>query len=284
LERMAYTDKATVCGKVVRELIHKGAKPDYKQNGATSLLLVVLNPYSRLEQVREAMTAILEVAPHVAAEKDVFQLTAMEWATDYSNVAQQHGLSVPNPACLLALMPLLVELVPDDIRSKAGACCLKASDAGQCPAEPPRAAPPTRFVEGDRVLCQMKVPGGITEWEEGTVVGRWYREQCWPRDHHGAPYEVRLDIGNRLFALVDHDTIIRREADGKPSTGERSSDKALKFTPNSRVGAGDASKAAAKASAGPRFQRRQRPDGEWEMLDTISGKARACPPPDSDSD
>ena len=35
-----------------------------------------------------------------------------------------------------------------------------------------------RFLEGDRVLCRVEAPGGLTTWEEGVVIGLWYREPC----------------------------------------------------------------------------------------------------------
>ena len=37
-------------------------------------------------------------------------------------------------------------------------------------------------------------------------------EKCWPESFPGAPYEVRLDIGQLVYALCDHDVMIRREA------------------------------------------------------------------------
>ena len=47
-----------------------------------------------------------------------------------------------------------------------------------------------RFFEGDRVMCRVDAPGNETAWEEGTVVGLWYREKSWPPEFPGAPYEV----------------------------------------------------------------------------------------------
>ena len=67
-----------------------------------------------------------------------------------------------------------------------------------------------RFLVGDAVVCRVQIPGGQYAWEEGIVLNEWYREDCWPDSHPGAPYEVKLLIGLSVFALVDHDRIIRR--------------------------------------------------------------------------
>lgn len=39
--------------------------------------------------------------------------SAQNWASDYENVSLQHGVSPPNPAVLLALVPSIFELCPD---------------------------------------------------------------------------------------------------------------------------------------------------------------------------
>ncbi|CAL1165090.1 unnamed protein product [Cladocopium goreaui] len=129
---------------------------------------------------------------------------------------------------------------------------------------------PLRFLEGDRVLCRVEAPGNLTTWEEGVVVGLWYKEKDWPPQFQGAPYEVKLDIGSHVYALVDHSGLIQREAREKPAT----------------LGASGYGNGNGNANAKPqgRFQKRQREDGSWELLDTKSGKARACSPPDSDED
>lgn len=283
LERCAYDNKAGVQASEVNKFLARGAQPDHSQNGATALLLVVLNPYSKLAELQQIFKMMLEVAPKAAEMRDGFKFRPIQWASDYVNIAQQHGQDPPNPATLLALLPCLVELLPDEV--DGGAACLKVTSTGQCPVKPPRGAPSARFLEGDRVLCRLETPGGAMEWEEGTVTGLWYREGCWPRSHPGAPYEVKLDIGTKYFALVDNDRIIRRE-DNKPVSPAKAAAAKAKGAP-SPGGSGGYPAAKAKAAAGgggSRFQRRQRPDGSWEMLDTVSGKARPCPPPDSDSD
>ena len=38
------------------------------------------------------------------------------------------------------------------------------------------------------------------------------KEKCWPPSFPGAPYEVKLDIGQLVYALCDHDVMIRPEA------------------------------------------------------------------------
>lgn len=280
LERQAYDDRAGVEAGQVQALLARGARPDHSQNGATALLLVVLNPYSKLQELKEVFRLMLQAAPNVAAIRDGFKFTPLQWASDYVNVAQQHGVDPPNPAALLALLPCIVDMLPDEV--DGGAACLKVTNTGQCSALPPRGAPPTRFLEGERVVCRVESPGGIMDWEEGVVTGLWYREGCWPTGHPGAPYEVKLDIGTKVFALADNDRIIRRE-DNKP--GKQPSSPAKAKSAPAPAGSGGYPQAKAKAAAaGPRFQRRQRPDGAWELLDTVSGKARPCPPPDSDSD
>eukprot|EP00429_Kryptoperidinium_foliaceum_P073860 CAMPEP_0176220700 /NCGR_PEP_ID=MMETSP0121_2-20121125/19349_1 /TAXON_ID=160619 /ORGANISM="Kryptoperidinium foliaceum, Strain CCMP 1326" /LENGTH=389 /DNA_ID=CAMNT_0017559881 /DNA_START=61 /DNA_END=1227 /DNA_ORIENTATION=+ len=209
LERLAYEDKGCIDPSTIRSFIERGASPAAKQNNATALLLAVLNPYSSLEELHIVFQLFLTACPEVAAIRDGFRLSPLQWAADYTNIALQHGLRTPNPAALLALMPAVVTLLPPDL--DAGEVCLKAADVGQCPTVTPAGAPPTRFLEGQRVLCRVDAPGAEPQWEEGVVVGLWYREPCWPASHPGAPYEVRLDIGVRMFALVDHDRIIRAE-------------------------------------------------------------------------
>mmetsp|Transcript_50460 Transcript_50460/g.156102 ORF Transcript_50460/g.156102 Transcript_50460/m.156102 type:complete len:142 (-) Transcript_50460:314-739(-) len=83
---------------------------------------------------------MLRVDPGVAATRDGFGLTPMQWAVDYENIARQHGLARPNPATLLALLPAIVELVPPGL--EAGEVCLRAAPDGWCRAaeEPPAAA------------------------------------------------------------------------------------------------------------------------------------------------
>lgn len=287
LERCAYDERAGVDASQVEAFVKRGAQPDHTQNGASALLLVVLNPYSTLQDLQKVFRLMLQATPRVAEMRDGFKFKPLNWATDYVNVAQQHGLDPPNPAALLALMPCIVEMLPDEV--DGGAACLKVSSGGTCAAVPPRGAPYTRFLEGERVLCRVEAPGGNMEWEEGVVTGLWYREGCWPRSHSGAPYEVKLDIGTRVFALSDNDRIIRTEAK-KPRTPQSPSAKALqaKSAPAPERGAGGYPSAdpKAKVGGGSRFQKRLRPDGGWEMLDTVSGKARPCPapPPDSSSD
>jgi len=148
-------------------------------------------------------------------------------------------------------------------------------------------------MEGDRVVCLVMNPGGEMEWEEGVVIGRWYREACWPRQGHpGAPYEVKLDIGTRYFSLVDHDRLIRPEPikQKKPKPAAPAASGSWGFAvagpgPGAGSGGYPQAKASPKAAAGgaKRFQKRQCPDGSWELLDTVSGKARPCPPPDSET-
>ena len=41
---------------------------------------------------------------------------------------------------------------------------------------------------------------------------KFLQERGWPAQFPGAPYEVKLDIGSQVFALVDHSGLIQREA------------------------------------------------------------------------
>jgi len=191
-------------------------------------------------------------------------MTPFNWASDYENISLQHSVS-PNPAVLLALVPAIFTVCPD-LADGSGACCLKVKKSGASTGQIVNA--PLRFLEGDRVLCRVEAPGNLTTWEEGVVVGLWYREKDWPSQFPGAPYEVKLDIGSHVYALVDHSGLIQREA--------RENLKA--------VGSGGYGNGTANAKPQGRFQKRQREDGSWELLDTKSGKARACSPPDSDED
>lgn len=295
LTQCAYDDKCGVDPRQVAEFLERGVVPSHNNHGATSLLLVVLNPYTSYDALRQVIHLLLTKEPEVASIRDGFGLTALQWAVDYENVSQQHGLPTANPATLLALLPALVRLLPAEV--DAGECCVKVGASGACSdvGVGPVRRPTPRFLEGDRVKCRVAVPGGVCNWEEGVVVGLWYREKCWPADHIGAPYEVLLDLGHRVYSLVDHDRVVRQLGASKLSS---------KFTPAPRVAAAasappPASPAravepavfrsarvadAAAPRSRPRFQRRQGEDGTWEMLDDVSGKARPCSPPDSDED
>ena len=59
-----------------------------------------------------------------------------------------------------------------------------------------------RFVEGDRVVCN------IGEWAPGTIVKTWYREDTWP-EGKWAPYQVQLDQGSLIYAPIDDDKAIK---------------------------------------------------------------------------
>lgn len=259
LEDCDYNAKKGVESRVIAELLARGASPGTSQHKASALCLVVLNPYSRLAELTEVFRLMLTAEPTVIAQRDGFKLLPLQWAADYENVCQQHMLGVLNASTLLALFPVIIACVPREI--DAGQCCLKVGPRGSSSGShvQQQEVRPLRFLAGDRVVCRVEAPGGL-EWEEGFVVGLWYRDCCWPQEHPGAPYEVKLDIGTRVFALVDDDSIIR------PLT---------------------ASQKAPKERGGPatgRFRKVQRADGDWELLDSKSGKARPCSPPDSDGE
>jgi len=271
LKRKCYNENRSVKAKRVKEYLDVGATPSHTQNGATAMLFVVLNPYSRYSELCEVFRMMMQRDPGVAAVRDGFRLTPMDWAVSYRNVAMQCGLQKANPAVLLALLPCILQYSPPHLDT--GEVCLKTSGDGHCRSVFNQQASSTarmRFLEADRVLCKVSCPGGAYEWEEGTIVGLWYRERGWPSDHPGAAYEVKLDIGERVYVLEDSGRIIRSEAEGPPKT--------VSPNPNS------ASSAQAKARPGPRFQKQQRADGGWELLDTVSGKTRPTSPPDIDGD
>jgi hypothetical protein len=65
-----------------------------------------------------------------------------------------------------------------------------------------------RFKVGSKVLCRMG-PNPNEDWSEGTIVQLWYRESKWPSGSY-APYKIRLDEGQYIFAPSDEDRVIRR--------------------------------------------------------------------------
>mmetsp|Transcript_78566 Transcript_78566/g.163229 ORF Transcript_78566/g.163229 Transcript_78566/m.163229 type:complete len:502 (+) Transcript_78566:115-1620(+) len=281
LEKKAYTQRKPLDSSIVKAYLERGAYPSQSQNGASALLLVVLNPYSPLAELEHIFHDMLSVDPSVAAMLDGFKLGPLQWASDYRSVAQQHGLARPNPANLLALLPAICKLCPPEV--DAGEACYKVFEDGTCASVPPKNAPEVRFMEGQRVFCRVEAPGGQTAWEEGIIVGMWYREGCWPETHPGAPYEIRLMLGLRVFALVDDDRIVRSTKVSEKGTGAAAAAGAVPA--GSDAAAAEAGTTPSTAAApGPRFQKRERPDGKWELFDTKSGKARPCSPPDSDDD
>jgi hypothetical protein len=64
-----------------------------------------------------------------------------------------------------------------------------------------------RFPTGTRVSCRMG-PDANQDWAQGTIIQLWYRESKWP-DMSFAPYKVRLDDGQFIFAPADIDRVIR---------------------------------------------------------------------------
>lgn len=303
LEDRGYEDKGGVEPDKVAAFLARGATPTQTQNGASALQMVVLNPYSTLEQLDEVYRMLLRADPCVLPMRDGFSLSPFMWAMEYASISQQHGLETPNPAALLALIPAIASEVPADI--DGGEVCIAASPSGRSRPCPPPGAPRTRFPEGHCVFCRVATPGHKTEWEEGIIVGTWYREKCWPRAHSGAPYEIQLLLGSKVFALVDDDRIVREtppaKGTGAPEavpTQAQSATPAASQAPAAVAGGGGPARTAqektpdsavpsgtdAPASrGGARFQKRALGDG-WELLDTKSGKARPCSPPDSDDD
>ena len=63
-----------------------------------------------------------------------------------------------------------------------------------------------RFPVGTRVECRVD---GFDGWQEGRVVGHWYREASMPPGHFMS-YQIKLDRGVLIFARRDDDKMIRR--------------------------------------------------------------------------
>jgi hypothetical protein len=64
-----------------------------------------------------------------------------------------------------------------------------------------------RFPTGTRVSCRMG-PDPNQDWAQGTIIQLWYRESKWPTMSF-APYKIRLDDGQFIFAPADIDRVIR---------------------------------------------------------------------------
>ena len=47
------------------------------------------------------------------------------------------------------------------------------------------------------------------------------KDKCWPGSFPGAPYEIKLDIGQLVYALSDNDVMIRSEAPRTPKSCRR---------------------------------------------------------------
>lgn len=59
---------------------------------------------------------------------------------------------------------------------------------------------------GDRIECN------IGEWAKGTVIKAWYREDEWPEGKWAA-YQVKLDMGQFIYAPIDQDKVCRAPVD-----------------------------------------------------------------------
>ncbi|EOD26979.1 hypothetical protein EMIHUDRAFT_443287 [Emiliania huxleyi CCMP1516] len=69
--------------------------------------------------------------------------------------------------------------------------------------------PPPRYAVGTKVACRMR-PGDPGEWADGTVVGHHYRPPGVPRHALVAPYQIKLESGELIFAPADNDDTIRK--------------------------------------------------------------------------
>ena len=73
---------------------------------------------------------------------------------------------------------------------------------GKAPEPGPVPNKKLKFKLGDRVKCKME------QWEEGTVVKLWYREELWETGKY-SPYQVSLDNGNLIWIPRDSKVFIR---------------------------------------------------------------------------
>ena len=62
-----------------------------------------------------------------------------------------------------------------------------------------------RFAIGDQVQCKT----GADTWSKGQVVALMYRDDQMPPGMV-APYQVKLDSGNLIYAPADEDELITR--------------------------------------------------------------------------
>jgi hypothetical protein len=121
LSETCYLKRAVEARRVL-DFLAEGASPRQSSNGATALLMIVLNPYNAYEDLLPIFRSMLSMDPICATIRDGFKMMPMQWAADYRNVSSQHKLLRPNPANLLALLPSIVETLPDNV--DGGEVCL----------------------------------------------------------------------------------------------------------------------------------------------------------------
>jgi hypothetical protein len=68
-----------------------------------------------------------------------------------------------------------------------------------------------RFDVGDRVESKF----GFDAWQPGTIIKTHYKESSFETGFT-APYQIQLDIGNRIYAPLDEDKFIRKVDTPKP--------------------------------------------------------------------
>lgn len=62
----------------VARFLEKGADVCSSRNGATALLLMVLNPYTSYEEMAKISRMVIEKEPRVVCARDGFKMTAFE--------------------------------------------------------------------------------------------------------------------------------------------------------------------------------------------------------------
>jgi len=66
-----------------------------------------------------------------------------------------------------------------------------------------------RFDVGDRVECSVGDRQNVRKWLPGTIIKTHYKEPTFG-DGFSAPYQIRLDMGNLIYAPADEDCTIRK--------------------------------------------------------------------------
>ena len=100
------------------------------------------------------------------------------------------------------IVPLKYEILSRDVQ-------LMPSEVNLNVGRPPNQE--LRFKIGDRVQCwYSRLDNDQFKWTSGTVDELWYRETEW-EPHDYAPYSIKLDSGQMIYAPSDTDEHIRAE-------------------------------------------------------------------------
>ena len=140
-----------------------------------------------------------EIPPNIRVE-----LARLQAAVDRGDAAEQ--------ASAKAAMNKLIGKLPVDERKQKVAMIQSVamgimSKKATAKSEEEKVAkgPSLRFALGDRVECKV----GDNKWIPGEVVQLWYEEEGMAEP---APYQVLLDDGFHIYAPVDNDSHVRKDA------------------------------------------------------------------------